>query len=427
MGNYKFRLSDMMPNTWFYKLRDTSIRTRNHKTSRADNKKLSPPPTITTVPPQNPHLSPLRHYSSRHHTRRPTTTTTGKLYNSPTNPKAMDTHFPVPSPRKSSSKQRTKRKTTLPNPSPRLLSTSSVSLSADCSYPATFKSVRTKPEQIPQPPPDDQEDFLFFSNSSDQNSPDTMDAYGTGSFKFNGQASSSSCSSCRCSCCRLTSSTSDIILDPMNDKSYFSKKVEKLEDLVDTFSELELRPILTKPVKFKQTNSQTNMLPKSSSKSEDQGKAHSSFSIKIIQENTGSKTKKETKTITSNSLIRKSVSSHSPGVKLRAINSPRSLSGKKKVLQSCGRRRRNVTSGKSSNLQRRKSFWESFVIVKSSLDPQRDFEESMVEMIVENKIRDSKDLEELLACYLLFNSNEYHETIVKAFQKIWFDRIGLWM
>ncbi|URE08918.1 DUF623 domain containing protein [Musa troglodytarum] len=45
----------------------------------------------------------------------------------------------------------------------------------------------------------------------------------------------------------------------------------------------------------------------------------------------------------------------------------------------------------------------------------------MVAMIVENNIRASKDLEELLACYLSLNSNEYHDVIVKVFQQIWFD------
>ncbi|KAM7501722.1 hypothetical protein LguiB_000626 [Lonicera macranthoides] len=63
---------------------------------------------------------------------------------------------------------------------------------------------------------------------------------------------------------------------------------------------------------------------------------------------------------------------------------------------------------------------ESFVMVTSSLDPEKDFRESMVEMIVENNIRASKDLEELLACYLLLNSDEYHYLIVKAFEQIWF-------
>ena len=61
------------------------------------------------------------------------------------------------------------------------------------------------------------------------------------------------------------------------------------------------------------------------------------------------------------------------------------------------------------------------MLVKKSADPQRDFRESMVEMIIENDIRGSKDLEELLACYLSLNSDEYHGLIVKVFEEIWFD------
>ncbi|CAA0842391.1 Transcription repressor OFP3 [Striga hermonthica] len=62
---------------------------------------------------------------------------------------------------------------------------------------------------------------------------------------------------------------------------------------------------------------------------------------------------------------------------------------------------------------------ESLAIVKASVDPEWDFRESMVEMIVENNIRASKDLEDLLACYLSLNSNQYHGLIIRAFEQIW--------
>ncbi|KAK8950424.1 hypothetical protein KSP40_PGU002134 [Platanthera guangdongensis] len=68
-----------------------------------------------------------------------------------------------------------------------------------------------------------------------------------------------------------------------------------------------------------------------------------------------------------------------------------------------------------------KRLTRTFAVVKSSTDPQKDFRESMVEMISENNIRSSKDLEELLACYLLLNENEYHDVIVKVFEQIWVD------
>ena len=80
---------------------------------------------------------------------------------------------------------------------------------------------------------------------------------------------------------------------------------------------------------------------------------------------------------------------------------------------------RKSLSSKNKNLP------GSFAVVKSSFDPERDFRDSVVEMIVENNIRASKDLEELLACYLSLNSNEYHDLIVKAFEQIWFDMADL--
>lgn len=65
------------------------------------------------------------------------------------------------------------------------------------------------------------------------------------------------------------------------------------------------------------------------------------------------------------------------------------------------------------------------MIVKRSADPRRDFKESMVDMIVENDIRRPRDLEELLACYLSLNSDEYHDLIVKVFEEIWVDLTDL--
>lgn len=64
---------------------------------------------------------------------------------------------------------------------------------------------------------------------------------------------------------------------------------------------------------------------------------------------------------------------------------------------------------------------DSFAIIKSSFDPQRDFRDSMIEMIIEKRIRKREDLEELLACYLTLNCDEYHHLIVKVFQQVWFE------
>ncbi|KAL3615761.1 hypothetical protein CASFOL_040055 [Castilleja foliolosa] len=103
-------------------------------------------------------------------------------------------------------------------------------------------------------------------------------------------------------------------------------------------------------------------------------------------------------------------SSLSPGLKLRTNTA--------KIANRRINQGRRVQAGRS-----RRSMSESVAVVKKSEDPGRDFRESMVEMIVENNIRASKDLEELLACYLSLNSDEYHEIIIDVFKQIWFDFI----
>jgi uncharacterized protein (TIGR01568 family) len=63
----------------------------------------------------------------------------------------------------------------------------------------------------------------------------------------------------------------------------------------------------------------------------------------------------------------------------------------------------------------------SFAVVKSSTDPPRDFRESMMEMIAENKVQTLEDMEELLECYLSLNSREYHGIIMEVFREIWLE------
>ncbi|KAL5997759.1 hypothetical protein ACLOJK_008689 [Asimina triloba] len=75
---------------------------------------------------------------------------------------------------------------------------------------------------------------------------------------------------------------------------------------------------------------------------------------------------------------------------------------------------------KGSKTEQCRSF-ESFAVAKSSFDPQKDFRESMVEMILENRIEQPQELESLLACYLSLNSAEHHDVIVKAFQHVWLE------
>ncbi|TMW83134.1 hypothetical protein EJD97_002795 [Solanum chilense] len=97
-----------------------------------------------------------------------------------------------------------------------------------------------------------------------------------------------------------------------------------------------------------------------------------------------------------------------------------------KTEQSTSPKRRTSVSSSSIGVKlriisRRSVGEKSYAVVKSSKNPQKDFKESMVEMIVKNNIKTSKDLEELLACYLSLNSHHYHHLIIKVFKQIWFD------
>ncbi|KAJ4787571.1 transcription repressor [Rhynchospora pubera] len=60
-----------------------------------------------------------------------------------------------------------------------------------------------------------------------------------------------------------------------------------------------------------------------------------------------------------------------------------------------------------------------FAVVKRSIDPYKDFRNSMVEMILERRINGADDMRRLLESYLELNSSEHHPTIVSAFADVW--------
>lgn len=57
--------------------------------------------------------------------------------------------------------------------------------------------------------------------------------------------------------------------------------------------------------------------------------------------------------------------------------------------------------------------------MKDSDDPYRDFQRSMVEMILEKEIYSKDGLEELLKCFLEVNCPSHHGIIIQAFVEIW--------
>ncbi|XP_057462046.1 transcription repressor OFP5-like [Actinidia eriantha] len=100
------------------------------------------------------------------------------------------------------------------------------------------------------------------------------------------------------------------------------------------------------------------------------------------------------------------------------VYSPRTAA-KIKALEQLKRAKRKVKK-KTIPVEERTAF-DSFAVVKSSLDPQKDFKNSMIEMISVKGIRSSDELEELLACYLTLNANQYHDLIIKVFRQVGFE------
>ncbi|XP_019186331.1 PREDICTED: transcription repressor OFP1-like isoform X2 [Ipomoea nil] len=305
MGNHRFRLSDMIPNAWFHKLKGMGKAKKSGKNHNNNNncikKHENHPPTLSSSS-----LSSSSYSSSTK-----TTTTHRKSYYFSRPPPHIS-----PETSRKSSKKRPKRRT----------SSRTTAVSAACSCRPSMESVWTKPDSTPEDYPDSPLDSST-SSSSDQDS--------------------------------LSLSPDDELHD------------------FDTVSKIDLPPIITKPANNLRTKTQSNQSCKTAKTSDKEQRACP---------------------------VRR-FSGNSPGVKLRT-NSPRIGGNHRRILQ--GRRSTSIAA-------------KSFAVVKSSKDPQRDFRESMVEMIVENNIRASKDLENLLACYLSLNSNEYHDLIIKVFKQIWFD------
>jgi uncharacterized protein (TIGR01568 family) len=106
------------------------------------------------------------------------------------------------------------------------------------------------------------------------------------------------------------------------------------------------------------------------------------------------------------------------------VHSPRTVARIECKIKAIEDMKRAKTKNKKKTKaveSRTKGGFDSFAVVKSSVDPQRDFRNSMIEMIMEKEIRRSEELEELLACYLTLNADEYHDVIIKVFRQVWFE------
>jgi uncharacterized protein (TIGR01568 family) len=319
MGKYKFRLSDMVPNAWFYKMRDVGHNRRNKNYSIREGlaKKSFTSPASPQRPPfvlnRNSYYQPTAMVEVR------------KNLNYPVNlTKRLDTCLPLETPRKSKRRSHRKHlKVLINSKSPRLISPSAL-IQSNC------------------------------TKNRDDNEKNVTEDYETcisDSEKKTGFA--------------------DFIIDTER-KSSISMKLDNTKTSSKVI-ELALSPIRTRPdKKFKDNHS-------------------------FCAEN-------------KSPYLKKKRASQSVHPSCRQVVSPR-LATK--------------NASKEHNLNR--NLEKSLAVMKYSSDPQRDFTESMIEMIIANNMRSWSDLEDLLACYLSLNSADYHSVIVKVFKQVWLDlnRLGI--
>lgn len=310
MGKQRFRLSHMIPNAWFYRLRD-----------------MNPAAGATHIKKPLPYA----YSSTPNHTR-----------NSFCYTPRVDRYYTSPTP--------TSNTNSINNPA---------------------VSIYTRPAELTHT--HDQDLFLSPTSSSYYESP-----------FFESTRSLDRPPSTSCSCGVISSSTTDVVIE-FNEKSY-TKRIQDSSGY-ELIQEIELQkppPILTK------SKDTLTMVEKNEETSN-----QSAISIKIVKESISKKENPERNPIS--------------GVKIRSNSSRTPVC--KKIVHSNNDHKRQKKS--------KKNLSSSCCIVKSSFDPQKDFKESMMEMIVEDNIWASKDFEKLLASYLSLNSNEYHDMIIKAFEEIW--------
>ncbi|KAG6508025.1 transcription repressor OFP3-like [Zingiber officinale] len=331
MGNLRFRLSDILPNTWLKRMRDMGHRGR--QSSRAAVAKPAAPLERKLLPNRA-----SCYYSSRPEGER--------LSFSSKHRKASDSPFPV-EPHRNSRKKKPLRASVVKPGSVGSSVCRSRELKTDESLPPAKSPSETWTRR--------RDCFVEFESD------DVESWLNSGS-------------------CGFTSSATD--LD--------SSKNSKLDEFeLDSVLELKLPPISTKRSP-KEVEFEDKIVDGNSWKDQN---------LILVKEKSTSEKPSHAK-----------VGSPCRRRRLRTrANSPRFSSQKvhRQLPAATAQKKKGLPAG-------------GVAVVKCSSDPQRDFRESMAEMIAENNIRSSEDLEELLACYLFLNSSEHHDVVVKAFRQIWF-------
>ncbi|KAL5222110.1 hypothetical protein ABZP36_026823 [Zizania latifolia] len=363
MGRHKFRFSDMIPNAWFFKLRD--MRAARGGAGTGGGGGGSPGRVFTQASvavsragracrplPSTPrHGAWLPHRASYYYTPRG-----GDLVESPLHPKASDTQFPplaLSPPRRSRRRHRRRSVKLVPSFIGSSVVSSPVSTGCRCGRKPDLVVV-----EAPDTPPCRRDKFVRYNDDDDEEADFKKPTVAVaGCDELNGKV--------------ITSAT-DIIIDLRTDK-----RPDKV-----------LPPIVTKPA----------MRYLDGCDLED-------MHIDVLRRAPDQRTAP----LLDQSKPRRSVSS-ARRLKSRA-NTPRVATKKSKPPA--------AAPSPAPTTATQPPLAESFAVVKSSRNPRRDFQESMEEMIAENGIRTAADLEDLLACYLSLNASEYHDLIVDVFEHIW--------
>jgi uncharacterized protein (TIGR01568 family) len=358
MGKHKFRLSDMIPNAWFFKLRDMrAARGTGAASPRAASRACRPP---TSTP----------HRTSYYYTPRAGDPVESPLHH---HPRASDTNFPplpLSPPRRSSSNKRRHRRRSVK------LATSVSGSSVLSSPVSTGCRCRRRPElvpvavQAPDTPPCRRDRFVGYNDDDSADSGET-----------------------------LKKPTVVTVPDDVDKQHLHGKVITSATDIIIDLrtkkrpdTKMLLPPIVTRPAR--RTPDGCDLEDKHI---DTLAHATQLTTTPCSDEQQISKAVKP----------RRSVSSSARRLKTRG-NTPRVASPKKP---------KPVAPAPAPT--KPPPLAESFAVVKTSRDPRRDFRESMEEMIAENGICTAADLEDLLACYLSLNAAEYHDLIVDVFEHIW--------
>ncbi|XP_066368175.1 transcription repressor OFP1-like [Miscanthus floridulus] len=370
MGRRRFRLADMMPNSWFYKLRDMR-RPRGHPPAVASGGTASAMLPSSSPPPQRGARSATRPASPR---RGSVALPHRTSYYYPT----RDRELPAPEPRDATEEDRHRQRLPQQQSSPPSCSRRRHRLGAvrvgrglealAGAHVDAHQSRRRRDMYVGRDGSDEDDDV------DEVRRPAAIAPYSVS--------------------CKVIASETDIVIDLCSGGTADAERV-----LPPIVTRQAMREVVRYEVKDRHVVDVADTTPAGGSSASEQG----------------SKSHPRRPSVSVGRRLRTRV--NSPRLASTTTRSSRKSSSKPTTTPGASPRKTTTTTPAPPPPPA--PLAESFAVVKSSADPRRDFRESMEEMIAEKGIRDAADLEDLLACYLALNAAEHHDLIVEVFEQIW--------